>query len=203
MQSCAPEAVDLSSESEETKRLYGMDHPETEPFGKQCLLARRLVERGVRFVQLYNGALVRQNVDTWDAHGNLVTNHTRHAREVDKPMAGLIQDLKQRGMLDETLVMWHSEFGRMPISQRGVGRDHNPAAMSLWMAGAGIRGGQVIGSTDEFGYMAEEQVVTYHDIHATLLHLLGMDHRRLTYFFNGRHMRLTDVHGEPIPQIVA
>ena len=203
MQACAPEAVDLSQESEETKRLYGMDDPITEPFGKQCLLARRLVERGVRFVQLYNGALVQQNVDTWDAHGNLVENHTRHAREVDKPMAGLIQDLKQRGMLDETLVMWHSEFGRMPISQRGVGRDHNPGAMSLWMAGAGIQGGQVIGSTDEFGYRAEEQVVTYHDIHATLLHLLGMDHRRLTYFLNGRQMRLTDVHGELIPQIVA
>ena len=118
-------------------------------------------------------------------------------------MAGLIQDLKQRGLLDETLVMWHSEFGRMPISQRGVGRDHNPGAMSLWMAGAGIQGGQVIGSTDEFGYRAEDQVVTYHDIHATLLHLLGMDHRRLTYFFNGRQMRLTDVHGELIPQIVA
>ena len=118
-------------------------------------------------------------------------------------MAGLIQDLKRRGLLDETLVMWHSEFGRMPISQRGVGRDHNPGAMSLWMAGAGIQGGQVIGSTDEFGYKAEDQVVTYHDIHATLLHLLGMDHRRLTYFFNGRQMRLTDVHGELIPQIVA
>ena len=203
MQACAPEAVDLSQESEETKRLYGMDNPVTEPFGKQCLLARRLVERGVRFVQLYNGALVQQNVDTWDAHGNLVENHTRHAREVDKPMAGLIQDLKRRGLLDETLVMWHSEFGRMPISQRGVGRDHNPGAMSLWMAGAGIQGGQVIGSTDEFGYKAEDQVVTYHDIHATLLHLLGMDHRRLTYFFNGRQMRLTDVHGELIPQIVA
>jgi uncharacterized protein (DUF1501 family) len=126
-----------------------------------------------------------------------------HAREVDKPMAGLITDLKQRGLLDETLVAWHSEFGRMPISQRGVGRDHNPGAMSLWMAGAGIQGGQVIGSSDEFGYKAEEQVVTYHDIHATMLHMLGLDHKRLTYFFNGRNMRLTDVHGELIPQIVA
>ena len=203
MQSCAPEAVDLSTETEATKRTYGMDNPVTEPFGKQCLLARRMVERGVRFVQLYNGAIVNQNVDTWDAHSNLVENHTMHAREVDKPIAGLIQDLKQRGMLDETLIVWHSEFGRMPISQRGVGRDHNPGALTLWMAGAGIQGGQVIGSSDEFGYKAAEQVVTYHDVHATMLHLLGLDHKRLTYFFNGRHMRLTDVHGELIPQIVA
>ena len=203
MQACAPEAVDISTETEATKRTYGMDNPVTESFGKQCLLARRMVERGVRFVQLYNGAIVNQNTDTWDAHSNLVENHTMHAREVDKPIAGLIQDLKQRGMLDDTLVMWHSEFGRMPISQRGVGRDHNPGALTLWMAGAGIQGGQVIGSTDEFGYKAAEQVVTYHDVHATMLHMLGLDHKRLTYFFNGRHMRLTDVHGELIPQIVA
>jgi hypothetical protein len=202
MQSCAPEAVNLRDESDETRSLYGLDDPVTEPFGKQCLLARRLVERGVRFVQLYSGAIVQQNVDTWDAHANLVENHTMHAREVDKPMAGLITDLKRRGLLDETLVLWHSEFGRMPISQRGVGRDHNPGAMSLWMAGAGIQGGQIIGSSDEFGYQAEEQIVTYHDVHATMLHLLGMDHKRLTYFFNGRHYRLTDVHGELIPQIV-
>ena len=203
MQTCAPEAVDLSQESESTKKLYGLDDPTTEPFGKQCMLARRLVERGVRFVQLYNGAMVMQNIDTWDAHTNLVENHTLHAKEVDKPIAGLIKDLKHRGLLDDTLVIWHSEFGRMPISQRGVGRDHNPGAMTLWMAGAGIRGGQVIGATDEFGYKAAEQVVNHHDIHATLLHLLGLDHERLTYFFNGRHFRLTDVHGELIPQIVA
>ena len=203
MQGCAPEAVDISQEPDETKRLYGMDDPTTEPFGRQCLLARRLVERGVRFVQLYSGALRQQNIDTWDAHSNLVENHTLHAGEVDKPIAGLIQDLKRTGLFDETLVVWHSEFGRMPISQRGVGRDHNPHAMTAWMAGAGIRGGQSIGSTDEFGYKAEEQILTYHDIHATMLHLLGIDHTRLTYFFNGRHMRLTDVHGDPIPQIVS
>ena len=203
MQSCAPEAVDLSKEKEAIRRLYGLDDPATEPFGKQCLLARRLVERGVQFIQLYNGAIVNQNIDTWDAHSNLVENHTLHAREVDKPIAGLIRDLKQRGMLDETLVLWHSEFGRMPISQRGIGRDHNPGAMTVWMAGAGIRGGQVIGATDEFGYKAAEKVVSYHDIHATLLHLLGLDHQRLTYFFNGRHMRLTDVHGKIVPEIVA
>ena len=203
MQACAPETVELTKESAATKRLYGLDDPVTEPFGKQCLLARRMVERGVRFIQLYNGAIVNQNIDTWDAHTNLIENHTMHAREVDKPIAGLIQDLKQRGMLDETLVMWHSEFGRMPISQRGLGRDHNPGAMTIWMAGAGIPGGQVIGATDEFGYKATEKVVTYHDIHATLLHLLGLDHSRLTYFFNGRYMRLTDVHGRMIPEIIA
>ena len=202
MQGCAPEAVDISQESEDTKQLYGMDDPVTEPFGRQCLLARRLVERGVRFVQLYSGALRQQNIDTWDAHSNLVENHTLHAGEVDKPIAGLLQDLKRTGLLDETLVVWHSEFGRMPISQRGLGRDHNPHAMTAWMAGAGIRGGQSIGATDEFGYKAEEQVLTYHDLHATMLHMLGMDHKRLTYFFNGRHMRLTDVHGEVIPQLL-
>lgn len=203
MQGCAPEAVDISQESEHTKSLYGMDDPVTEPFGRQCLLARRLVERGVRFVQLYSGALRQQNIDTWDAHSNLIENHTLHAGEVDKPIAGLLKDLKRTGLLDDTLVVWHSEFGRMPISQRGLGRDHNPHAMTAWMAGAGIRGGQSIGATDEFGYKAEQQVLTYHDIHATMLHMLGMDHKRLTYFFNGRHMRLTDVHGEVIPQLLS
>jgi Protein of unknown function (DUF1501) len=203
MQGCAPEAVDIDRESEATKRLYGLDDPITEPFGRQCLLARRLVERGVRFVQLFNGAKARTDIDDWDAHSNLADNHGAHAREIDKPIAGLIHDLKQRGLLDETLVMWHSEFGRMPISQKGLGRDHNPGAMSFWMAGAKIRGGQVIGATDDFGYRATEQPVTYHDVHATLLHLLGVDHKRLTYYFNGRQMRLTDVHGELIPQLVS
>lgn len=203
MQSHAPEAVDLSRESSATQKLYGLDDPITEPFGRQCLLARRLVERGVRFVQLFNGAKARTDVDDWDAHSNLADNHGAHAREIDKPIAGLIRDLKQRGLLDETLVVWHSEFGRMPISQKGLGRDHNPGAMSFWMAGARIRGGQVIGATDEFGYRATEQPVSYHDFHATLLHLLGVDHKRLTYYFNGRQMRLTDVHGELIPQIVS
>ena len=201
MQGCAPEAVDISQEPAGTRALYGLDDPATEPFGRQCLLARRLVERGVRFIQLYSGALREQNIDTWDAHSNLVENHTLHAGEVDRPIAGLLKDLKRTGLLDETLVVWHSEFGRMPISQRGVGRDHNPHAMTAWLAGAGIQGGQSIGATDEFGYKAEQQVHTYHDLHATILHLLGMDHTRLTYFFNGRHMRLTDVHGELIPQI--
>jgi hypothetical protein len=201
MQGCAPEAVDVNRESEATKKLYGIDDPATEPFARQCIMARRLVERGVRFVQLYHGGLGIQNIDTWDAHENVRDNHSRHAAEVDKPIAGLLTDLKARGLLDSTLVVWQGEFGRMPISQRGVGRDHNPGAMSIWMAGARIRGGQVIGASDEFGYKAEQQPIAIHDLHATMLNLLGMDHTKLTYFFNGRNMRLTDVYGELIPQI--
>jgi hypothetical protein len=201
MQGCAPDVVDLDQESVETKRLYGMEEAISEPFGRQCLLARRLVERGVRFVQLWNGAYVNDTVDTWDAHNSIVDNHGQHAAEVDKPIAGLLADLKRRGMLDDTLVIFHTEFGRMPISQRGVGRDHNPGAFSFWMSGAGIEGGQIIGASDEFGYKVAEQPVSVFDFHATVLHLMGIDHKRLTYFFNGRHMRLTDVHGELIPQI--
>ena len=202
MQGCAPEAVDLSKESPATRKLYGLDNPVTEPFGHQCLMARRLIERGVRFVQLYHGGLGNQNTDTWDAHEDVKKNHTKHAAEVDVPIAGLLTDLKGRGLLDSTLLTWHGEFGRMPISQRGLGRDHNPGAMSMWMAGAKIQGGQIIGSTDEFGYKAEEQPISIHDLHATILHLLGMDHLKLTYLYNGRNMRLTDVYGELIPQIV-
>ncbi len=203
MQGCAPEAVDLSTESPATRKLYGLDEPLTEPFGRQCLLARRLVERGVRFVQLFHGGMGNQNTDTWDAHSNLKENHSLHAAESDVPIAGLLTDLAGRGLLDSTVVLWHGEFGRMPISQRGVGRDHNPGTMTAWMAGAGIRGGQAIGQSDAFGYKALEQPISVHDLHATLLHLLGMDHERLTFRFNGRDMRLTDVHGVPIPQIVA
>jgi hypothetical protein len=203
MQGCAPEAVDIQSESEATKKLYGLDDPKTEPFGRQCLMARRLVERGVRFVQLYHGGLGIQNVDTWDAHSDVKENHTRHGYATDRPMAGLLTDLKARGLLDSTLVLWQGEFGRMPISQRGVGRDHNPGTMSMWMAGAKIKGGQVIGASDEFGYKAQQQPISVHDLHATILHLLGMDHTKLTYRFNGRNLRLTDVYGELIPQLVA
>jgi hypothetical protein len=203
MQSCAPEAVDIAAEPAATRKLYGLDDPVTEPFGRQCLMARRLVERGVRFVQLYHGGLGNQNVDTWDAHENVQDNHSRHAAETDGPIAGLLTDLKASGLLDSTLVLWQGEFGRMPISQRGVGRDHNPGAMSIWMAGARIRGGQVVGSSDEFGYKAQEQPISVHDLHATILHLLGVDHTKLTYRFNGRDMRLTDVYGEPVPQIVS
>ena len=203
MQGCAPEAIDVSSESEATKKLYGLEDSVTEPFGRQCLMARRLVERGVRFVQLFHGGMGNQNTDTWDAHSNLVENHRQHAAESDLPIAALLTDLKARGLLDSTLVVWHGEFGRMPISQRGVGRDHNPGAMTVWMAGAGIQGGQVIGASDEFGYKALEQPISVHDLHATMLHLLGMDHKKLTYRFNGRDMRLTDVHGTLIPQLTA
>jgi uncharacterized protein DUF1501 len=202
MQGCAPEALDIARESEATRTLYGLDDAVTEPFGRQCLMARRLVEHGVRFVQLFHGGMGNQNVDTWDAHGDVKANHSQHAAESDRPIAGLLTDLKARGLLDSTLVLWHGEFGRMPISQRGVGRDHNPGAMTVWMAGAGIKGGQAIGASDEFGYKAEQQPTSYHDLHATILHLLGVDHTRLTYRFNGRDMRLTDVYGTLIPQIV-
>ncbi len=203
MQGCAPEAVDVSLESEATQKLYGLDEKRTAPFGKQCLMARRLVERGVRFVQLYHGGLGIQNYDTWDAHTDVKDNHGRHAAEVDRPISALLTDLKARGLLDTTLVVWQGEFGRMPISQKGVGRDHNPGAMSIWMAGAKIKGGQMIGASDEFGYKAEQQPISIHDLHASMLHLLGMDHLKLTYLANGRNMRLTDVYGELIPQIVA
>ncbi len=202
MQGCAPEAIDVSSESDATQALYGLDNEITEPFGRQCLMARRLVERGVRFVQLFMGGVGNQNTDTWDAHSNLVENHRLHAAESDLPIAGLLTDLRARGLLDTTLVVWHGEFGRMPISQRGVGRDHNPGAQTAWMAGAGIQGGQSIGGTDDFGYKAEQQRISAHDLHATMLHLLGLNHERLTYRYSGRDMRLTDVHGTLIPQIV-
>ncbi len=203
MQATAPEAVDITAETPATRKLYGLDNAVTEPFGRQCLMARRLVERGVRFVQLYHGGLGNQNTDTWDAHDDVRSNHTKHAAEVDAPIAGLIDDLKARGLLDSTLVVWQGEFGRMPISQRGLGRDHNPGAMSIFMAGARIKGGQVIGSTDEFGYKAEEQPVSVHDLHATILHLVGLDHTRLTYRQSGRDMRLTDVYGDPVKQIIS
>ena len=203
MQGCAPEAIDVSAESEATKKLYGLDQAVTEPFGRQCLMARRLVERGVRFVQLFMGGVGVQNTDTWDAHSDLVENHTLHAAESDLPIAGLLTDLKSRGLLDSTMIVWHGEFGRMPISQRGVGRDHNPGAQTAWMAGAGIQGGQAIGASDQFGYKALEQPVSAHDMHATILHLLGLDHEKLTYRYSGRDYRLSDIEGRPIPQIIA
>jgi hypothetical protein len=203
MQACAPEAVDMAGESEATKKLYGLDESVTEPFGRQCLMARRLVERGVRFVQIYHGGLGNQNTDTWDAHEDIRSNHTKHAAEVDLPISGLLTDLKSRGLLDTTLIVWGSEFGRMPISQRGVGRDHNPGTMTMFMAGAKIKGGQAIGASDEFGYKAEVQPINVHDLHATILHLLGMDHTKLTYAYQGRQMRLTDVYGVAVPQLIA
>src|SRR5215468_7597166 len=160
MQGCAPEAVNVNAESEATRKLYGLDEKITEPFGRQCLMARRLVERGVRFVQLYHGGMGQQNRDTWDAHDDNKDNHSRHAAEVDRPISALLTDLKSRGLLDDTLVLWHGEFGRMPISQKGVGRDHNPGTMTVWMAGARIAGGQAIGASDDFGFKAQQQPIS-------------------------------------------
>jgi hypothetical protein len=201
MQASAPEAVDLSRETEATKRLYGLDKPLTEKFGRRCLLARRLVERGVRFVQVYSGG--GHSDETWDAHSDVIKNHTQHCGETDQPIAGLLADLKQRGLLDETLVVWTSEFGRTPTGQNGKGRDHSPRGFSTWLAGGGVKGGQVYGATDELGYAAVEDKVHVHDLHATILHLLGFDHEQLTYFHGGRHHRLTDVSGRVVEELLA
>jgi hypothetical protein len=201
MQTSAPEAVDLSKESEQTKRLYGLDNPITEKFGRKCLIARRLVERGVRFVQVYSGG--GHFDDSWDAHTNVDTNHELHCAETDRPIAGLLADLKRCGMLDETLVVWAGEFGRTSTSQNGKGRDHNPRGFTTWMAGGGVKGGQAIGATDELGYAAVGNKVHVHDLHATILYLMGLDHTLLTYFHAGRNMRLTDVHGEVVKQVIA
>jgi hypothetical protein len=201
MQSHAPEAVDLAQETESTRRMYGLDNPQTAPFGQRCLLARRLIERGVRFVQLYSGG--GHTDQTWDAHGDVLKNHTLHCGETDQPIAGLLADLKQRGLLDSTLVVWTSEFGRTPTGQNGKGRDHSPRGFSSWLAGGGVKGGQAIGATDEFGYAAVENKVHIHDLHATILHLLGIDHERLTYFHGGREHRLTDVSGRVVEEVLA
>ena len=200
MQAAAPEAADLSAESEETKQLYGMDEDRSRDFGRKCLLARRLVERGVRFVQIYSGG--GHNDENWDAHSNVNANHELHCGETDRPIAGLITDLQRRGMLDSTLIVWGGEFGRMPISQNSLGRDHNPKGFTTWLAGGGVKGGQVVGATDEIGYAAAENIVHVHDLHATILHLMGIDHTLLTYFHGGREQRLTDVHGNLIRQIL-
>jgi hypothetical protein len=192
MQSTAPEAVDLSRETEKTKSLYGLDQEETRSFGTQCLNARRLVERGVRFVQLYHGG----GGDGWDTHGENDAKHVRNGKQIDKPIAGLIADLKARGMLDSTLVIWGGEFGRTPTSEGAAGRDHNPYGYTVWMAGGGIRGGTVYGATDEFGFRAVEDRVQVRDLHATILHLLGLDHERLTYYFQGLEQRLTQIDGD-------
>jgi hypothetical protein len=200
MQSHAPEIVDLSEETEATQKLYGLNDPQCAHFGRNCLLARRLVEKGVRFVQLFGGG--NAGDDSWDAHANLEMNHRRRAAAVDKPISGLLKDLKSRGLLDSTLVVWHSEFGRLPISQSISGRDHNPYGFSVWLAGGGVKGGQVIGATDDFGYRATVDPRPINDLHATILHVLGLDHTKLTYSHDGRQFRLTDVAGEVIHQIV-
>ena len=198
MQTEAPDVVDLRGESAATLSLYGINEPDTDEFGTRCLLARRMIERGVRFVQLYAG-----DTNGWDAHNNVLDNHTTMSRRTDRPVAGLLRDLRQRGLLDDTLVIWGGEFGRMPMSEQGKGRDHNPWGYTVWLAGAGVRGGFVHGATDPVGLRAAEGKVHVHDLHATILHLLGFDHERLTYFHNGRDERLTDVAGKVVHEILA
>ncbi|MEZ6062437.1 MAG: DUF1501 domain-containing protein [Planctomycetaceae bacterium] len=196
MQTEATRVVDLSQETQATHAMYGIDNPKSRSYGSKCLMARRLVESGVRFVQVYSDG-------EWDAHSNLTQNHTDHCAATDVPVAGLLTDLQERGLLDSTLVIWGGEFGRMPISQNGNGRDHNPNGFLQWMAGAGVKGGVSYGETDEIGYAAVENRVSVNDLHATMLHLLGIDHERLTWFHNGRNFRLTDVAGEVIREILA
>ncbi len=206
MQSTAPEAIELAQESDATKSLYGMDQEVTSDFGKKCLLARRLVERGVPFIQLYSGGA--HNDNNWDAHGDLVTNHERHAGRTDKPIAGLLKDLKVRGLLDETLVVWGGEFGRPPDNGKrdggaNYGRDHNSNAMTMWLAGGGTKAGHTIGATDDIGNEAVDCVHHIRDVHCTLLHLLGLDDNKLTYYHAGRHKQLSQFGGQIIPQLLA
>jgi hypothetical protein len=198
MQSHAPEVVDISSESAATRKLYGLDQKHTSEFGLRCLFARRMIERGVRFVQLYCG-----DTNGWDGHSDVEGNHAKLCAASDQPVAGLLKDLKSRGLLDSTLVIWGGEFGRMPMSEGADGRDHNPHGFSMWLAGGGIKGGQVIGATDAVGLRAVHERTHIHDIHATILHLLGIDHTRLTYAHNGRDERLTDVAGDIIQKALA
>lgn len=202
MQSSIPELTEFDSETKATKKLYGFesDDPHTRGYAAQCLLARRLVERGVRFIEL---TCPKVEADRWDQHSGLKKGHERNAHAVDQPIAGLIKDLKSRGLLEETLIVWTGEFGRTPFAQGNDGRDHNPSAFSMWMAGAGIKGGTIYGRTDEYGYRVVENEVTVHDLHATIMHLLGINHEKLTFRFGGRDMRLTDVHGHVVKDILA
>ncbi|MBZ2183294.1 MAG: DUF1501 domain-containing protein [Bryobacter sp.] len=197
MQLSVPGVADLNGETEATRRLYGLEEKETEPFGRQCLLARRLIEKGVRFVQVYHGG---SSVD-WDAHGSIIANHTKRASEYDKPVAGLLADLEARGLLKDTLVMGVTEFGRTPVSQgtgKTAGRDHHPDCFACWLAGAGVKPGFAYGVSDDFGQKPADSPVSVHDFHATALHLLGLDHEKLNYYHNGVRRRLTDVHGHVI-----
>lgn len=197
MQSAAPQLVSFKDETAETLSLYGIGEKETHEFGTRCLLARRMIEQGVRFVQLYSG-----DTNGWDAHNNVAENHGIYCRRTDLPVAGLLTDLKRRGLLKDTLVIWGGEFGRMPMSEQGTGRDHNPWGYSVCLAGGGVKGGMAYGSTDAVGLRAVENKVHVHDLHATILHLLGIDHELLTYFHNGRDERLTDVAGHVIRDIL-
>ncbi|MEM7559251.1 MAG: DUF1501 domain-containing protein [Planctomycetota bacterium] len=203
MQSATPEAVDLSQESQETLDLYGVGKKPTDEYGRNCLIARRLVERGVRFIQLYSGGGHLE--ETWDAHAGIESNHGQHAPEVDQPIAALLTDLQRRSMLDDTLIVWGGEFGRMPFSEgkNAKGRNHNPYGFSMWMAGGGVKGGMNYGKTDDFGFEAIENKVHLHDIHATILHIMGLDHELLTYFHQGRDESLTDVGGRVVQDILA
>jgi hypothetical protein len=203
MQSVVPELSDLSGETDAVRKLYGLDSPnkQTALYARECLLARRLIERGVRFVELTCPRGSRNNAP-WDQHDNLRKQHSENAQMVDQPIAGLLRDLRSRGLLDETLVIWAGEFGRTPFAQGGNGRDHNPQGFSVWLAGAGVRAGTVYGATDDYGYHAVENVMTVHDLHATILHMLGLDHEKLTYRHAGRDFRLTDVYGTVIKDIL-
>jgi hypothetical protein len=202
MQAAVPELMDFADESPATLDMYGLndEFKNTTTYGRICLIARRLVERGVRFIEL---TCPGGNGDRWDQHGNLRDGHTKNAKTVDKPISALLTDLKQRGLFDSTLVVWGGEFGRTPFAQGGNGRDHNPFGFTIWMAGGGVKGGTIYGRTDDYGYKAIENRVEIHDLHATMLHLLGVNHERLTYRFSGRDMRLTDVHGHVIRDILA
>jgi hypothetical protein len=199
MQTEMPRVEDISAETPATRRLYGLDDPVTANFGRQCLLARRFAERGVRFVQVTHSDASVQ----WDQHSDLQKGHEKNAREVDRPIAGLLCDLKAHGLLDDTLVLWGGEFGRTPTAQGSDGRDHNPEGFTMWLAGGGVKGGFRHGATDDYGYYAVENKVHIHDLHATLLYLLGLDHERLTYRYGGRDFRLTDVHGRVVHDIIA
>ncbi|HWE04325.1 MAG TPA: DUF1501 domain-containing protein [Tepidisphaeraceae bacterium] len=202
MQSAVPDLMDVAGESVATRKLYGLDatFPQTRIFATECLLARRMIERGVRFVELTCPA---STGDRWDQHGGLRDGHGKNCKAVDQPIAGLIMDLKSRGLLDETLVVWAGEFGRTPFAQGGDGRDHNPYGFTVWMAGGGVKGGASYGATDDWGYKVAENKCDIHDLHATMLHLLGIDHTKLTFRFSGRDMRLTDVYGEVMTPILA
>jgi hypothetical protein len=202
MQMAAPEAIDVGKETQATQKLYGLDNPKCTHFARQCLIARRLVERGVRFVQIYSGGM--ENQLSWDGHNDIAGNHGGFAKETDVPVAGLLQDLEARGLLDSTLVVWGGEFGRLPVAQKSAtpGRDHNPHAFTTWLAGGGVKGGTLHGRTDDIGLRAEADRVSVHDLHATILHLLGLDHKRLTYRYNGRDFRLTDVSGNVVKAVL-
>ncbi|HAY80652.1 MAG TPA: DUF1501 domain-containing protein [Planctomycetaceae bacterium] len=203
MQTAAPEALDVASEPEHMRQLYGLDDQRCAHFAKQCITARRMVERGVRFVQIYSGGM--ENQRSWDGHNDIQGNHSGFAAETDQPVAALLEDLSQRGLLDETLIVWGGEFGRLPVAQKGSkpGRDHNPHAFTYWLAGGGVKGGTTYGATDEVGHKAVVDKIDIHDLHATILHLLGLEHKRLTFRHNGRDFRLTDVEGRVIRDVIA